>query len=943
MADLLKNKIVRSMTGLLISMGILFSLLPVTLADGSETAAETSTEAATAAPTEEVTQTRLENGSFEYPTVDGRVPPTATPEPGATPAPGDCMSSNGTWCVQPRDYLEEKALDRNGTGFYWHTTAFDDSGIGNGKIELGFNDTEHATCNYTKYGVSGPADDGGTQFAELCAEDQSSLYQNLKTDPGAVFNWSLCHAARRADQNNGTESMALFIGAKQSSPLYKKAKGINNNNDIFMWMAYLLKQTNKINIDTSTTQEGMIPLTVYSKSDINVQKAGITTDNYTQFFSLTPTGEITKEWKCWIITSEYVQDTAGQPSQSWKYYEGTYEIPVGQTETTFAFTALTGKNEGKDYINEGNLLDNIVFEKKYPLRVTTTAGGTGRVYTKFDPQQPDSTDENINKLSHTGEFVTAEGGTSGNEVQDHFDRYNDGTELWVRATPKAGYTFSGAFIDGAFHSATDPEYFTPITLTSEGTERKTYHQKIIMNKARFIQLIYTKDSTVIFDPNGGTYNGTTANTEVSMNADHPTCTTAPQPPTHSDGVNFIGWYIAPFPSYYSKDGNDQYIPSEAKGAMIQNGVTIQYQSNTGTGKNPEFVSTYHYAYGDMTDQRTATTDAADGLTFIAQWEYLQTAKAMTMEQTATKYVNSMSGGTVKIESITGEEANITGRTVTTLNDDNNGITNGGGGKISSGYARMKDKITMVAEPRNGYVFRGWYDEDTGERLSGETMLTYELGAGVRTIQARFRAILQYPYLSFVSKDTKPATTEKPFNEGSSLMVDDKKVDGYGGVGDSKYGNTISTGFSTVQTLNSLTINKCLWTITIPAPTAEKPLYVKSEKPIDGATEILANDGAEYNAGAIYKMPETTEPKPKEIKLRANLPEISGQGQAVFGVIIDNLYAPGATAVLELMEVPTNKPADEGVHDLDSDGSYTYNAGNEYTYNYYESSSTQSVP
>ena len=59
----------------------------------------------------------------------------------------------------------------------------------------------------------------GLQAAELNADEQSSLYQNIKTTPGSFVKWGISHHGR-----NGYDTMLLVIGPKQSVDPAKKTK-----------------------------------------------------------------------------------------------------------------------------------------------------------------------------------------------------------------------------------------------------------------------------------------------------------------------------------------------------------------------------------------------------------------------------------------------------------------------------------------------------------------------------------------------------------------------------------------------------------------------------------------------------------------------------------------------------------------------------------------------
>lgn len=77
----------------------------------------------------------------------------------------------------------------------WNTTAFE------GKIEL-FKNNSNTYIN----GVTLTPTDGDIA-AELNADEESTLYQNVKTTPFSIYQWGLDHGAL-----NGTDTMVLVIG-----------------------------------------------------------------------------------------------------------------------------------------------------------------------------------------------------------------------------------------------------------------------------------------------------------------------------------------------------------------------------------------------------------------------------------------------------------------------------------------------------------------------------------------------------------------------------------------------------------------------------------------------------------------------------------------------------------------------------------------------------------
>ena len=269
----------------------------------------------------------------------------------ATPTPQIVYRWNDPWFVASSDVFN----DISDNNFYWETTASD------GGIELALG-TAPAEQNYFKDTNAAAERD---QFAELVATEMSSLYQNIQTEPGNTLTWSLNHRARyNNDNEDAIDSMAVFIGPAQSG--YKKQEGGNNTiNDIFMQMAKLITvnegELTAGNMSTSARKLYSVEV----KDGMTIDETSVSTEYST---------EHPVEWTCWIVSSDYKQ---------WYNYSGSYDVPEGQTATTFAFTALTGHSEGADNgntnYNQGNCLDNIQFGIQYPLIVTTMEAGQGSV------------------------------------------------------------------------------------------------------------------------------------------------------------------------------------------------------------------------------------------------------------------------------------------------------------------------------------------------------------------------------------------------------------------------------------------------------------------------------------------------------------------------------------------------------------------------------------
>ena len=113
----------------------------------------------------------------------------------------------------------------------WNTTAFQ------GKIEL----FRVNTGVYIKNVKLAPTN--GTYAAELNADEESTLYQNVKTTPSSVYEWGLDHGGR-----NGTDTMALVIGPKQS---FDPSKPSKDGRDQLMQMVDWLISQGKTSVKNS--------------------------------------------------------------------------------------------------------------------------------------------------------------------------------------------------------------------------------------------------------------------------------------------------------------------------------------------------------------------------------------------------------------------------------------------------------------------------------------------------------------------------------------------------------------------------------------------------------------------------------------------------------------------------------------------------------------------
>ncbi|MDD7340908.1 MAG: hypothetical protein PUH63_02830, partial [Firmicutes bacterium] len=238
-----------------------------------------------------------------------------------------------------------KASLQTTTVAHWNTTAFQ------GKFEL-FRDNPNTYLTNPTVRLT-PTD--GTYAAELNADEESTLYQVVKTTTSSVYEWGLDHGAR-----NGKDIMALVIGPNQSVAPSKPNK---DGRDQFMQMVDWLNSEANPDIQTkiSSIVSGAKPLkyTVYSKK---FATSGAFADNAgNNAFSLTPSTIYTEEWHIWIMASSRGRDTSkANPWNSYgsnaegsagsgngsgsttvdlsKYY--LYTVPAGQTRTLFGFVSV---------------------------------------------------------------------------------------------------------------------------------------------------------------------------------------------------------------------------------------------------------------------------------------------------------------------------------------------------------------------------------------------------------------------------------------------------------------------------------------------------------------------------------------------------------------------------------------------------------------------------
>ena len=684
----------------------------------------------------------------------------------------------------------------------WNTTAFQ------GKIEL----FKENTGTYINGVTLKPTD--GTYAAELNADEESTLYQNVKTTPSSVYEWGLDHGAR-----NGTDTMALVIGPKQSVDPSKPSKA---GRDQLMQMVDWLIAQGKTSVKTSAGLGER--LTVYSKK---FAASGTFEDNAgNNAFSLTPSTIYTEEWHIWIMASSratsgtnpwnsYGSNAEGSAGSSTgsgsttvdlsKYY--LYTVPAGQTDTLFGFVSVgyvrstTSADKAKTY---GNFLDNINFQLYHPLSGSSTAHGSAVV--------GGSDGESGGTGASSGHTVT---------VDKKLATYvTDGEPLRIQAIVKKVDAAAGCEFVGLYHTK-QAENGNPKTvflqlagnviedtdsLTDEQKKGKwikstnndgdtiyTYYLESVTS-ATDLHFVFIKNPTVTYDPNGGkayvverTYNINEAPNVYSFKpavlaentggVDTTTGATSgnkemfipPYVSKAAEGQNggwkFMGWLLTG--DKLEKTGEKEtHVNADQLGKLILPAVHTIACNYSVKGATKETAAQHFNIYNgnvSLTKTINKTGNEVDGVTWKDNGEeraYANDHKGLTMValwRWRQAFIPQVGSGTNYTDSANGGTVEIT--SVTDTSDTNyNAAYNANGGK--SYHAETDETITATATAKDGFTFEGWYDA-SGNLITTNTTYTYvETKESVNTYYARFSGSVTQTYIRQVKKgDTWENTTD----------------------------------------------------------------------------------------------------------------------------------------------------------------------------------------
>lgn len=459
----------------------------------------------------------------------------------------------------------------------------------------------------------------GNQFAELNADETSTLYQNVSTVGGHIYEWGLSHRGRA-----GTDTMALIIGPKQAKDPAKPDKN-ENGQDQFMRLTDWV-QRNALTLGVTVPRDGCSQrITVYSKK-FDENGGFLNNPGSESPFSTAPSNLYTETWSVWIIaTGNQSWGSYGTHNSNYNPLKGigggigcSYTVPVGQNETTFAFCSYAGATSDKTL---GNLLDNITFSLYHNVTFTTTAGGQGTVSAEIQgtTKTVDFSDKNAINVPV---------------------RNNRQMTITAPATAASGATFVGAYITRHSTDGSSTE-FVDKSDTSRWTLNKTtdtYTYTGTVTAPTDVVLVFVRSPAVTYDANGGdkyvhTPDAKEPTDVVSFATDTGPYTSHEAIASQKTGWVFAGWLLA-------RAGNGLVLPAKH---------TVSYANGTFT---------------DETGQTRAEIEA-DGVALLAQWRWRQTFQTQLQQGDTVKDDKACGTITKDDDSVetynaaTGEEVTVT--------------------------------------------------------------------------------------------------------------------------------------------------------------------------------------------------------------------------------------------------------------------------------------------
>lgn len=551
----------------------------------------------------------------------------------------------------------------------------------------------------------------GDQFAELNADEESTLYQYAETVGGNVYEWGLSHRGR-----DGVDQMAVIIGPKQDDdPDKPSADGKDQFMRMTDWVRQHASEMGVTVYGTGCTQK----ITVYSKKF--AKKGGFQNDIGDSAFSASPSDVYTEKWNVWIIgTSNTAWGNYGTKSSAYAAgnlaYSCRYAVPDGQAKTVFAFCSYSATGGSTC----GNLIDNIHFRLYQTITAAATAGGSGYIGVSTGDEDESVLYKIDDKMR---ELVVA-----------------DGSTITVQAVePDNDVQFVGAYVTRQTQNGLKKE-FIPATSPSWDKVDRTYTYEHPVEEPADIVLVFVKKPMVIYEANGGDQythgdNGTNAVSFAQQVSDDGSKTErlpyeSQEATTKTkDGWRFDGWLLA---------RKEKVLPAVH---------TVKYDTAS---------ETFTFTAADGTNEKLHS----GGATLIAQWKWRQrfvTASRVKDEngKVSADFQENTGCGTVDIVGNEGESV-----------ADNPAA--------KDYFASASERVTVTATAKAGYEFIGWYQQVDGnkyELVSSEPTHSYNVSReGVQTIYARFAPTHTVTY-QWASVDAGKCPPNKPKLPSPGTVID----------------------------------------------------------------------------------------------------------------------------------------------------------------------------
>lgn len=589
----------------------------------------------------------------------------------------------------------------------WKTTAKE------GKIEFGGNWGSQTAPHYTSTDKNNAE---GNQFAELNADEESTLYQNVTTVGGNVYEWGLQHRGRI-----GVDKMALIIGPTQEKAPSKPSK---NGRDQYMQLTDWVHD-NKEELEFTIPDNGCSQrLTVYSKpfGENGTFLGGSGSESP---FSTEVSNIYTERWDVWIIATDNqrwvgygIKDNAYQGGKGvggGLRYECSYLVPDGQTQTTFAFCSYSSTPPASLQVAKtyGNLIDDLQFSLYHTVTISATPGSSKiTASTKINGNM-----QELDFSKNGGSIVVRNNNDLTLTVWEDKNALKNGLDT----------EFAGALVIGpngsTFYPVGDPENMWKKVEEEDGFGQKHYGFTLNVSDPVSIRLIFVQSPAVTYFANGGTYEAEPGNTSgvVSFKKTVDASGERPKGPYTShaatgpdDGWRFDGWL------------------SVRDKLLLPAIHTVSYNDNS---ESPAFT----FSGSGMSGPKVVPHS---GVTLVAQWSYRQRARVQLRGEDGA-FENNDEAGTVTIASAA---------------ETNDAAVGSGSDEC---YAKTGATVTAKATANNGYYFLGWAVEgsDKDEYVSTHPTYTYRVsGQETRTVYARFakQYAVRYQWAGTLTGDKQPA-------------------------------------------------------------------------------------------------------------------------------------------------------------------------------------------